>query len=209
MRSSVDPWPRTARPAHCRAACIAGGGLSCRPATRCGRPAIAPARRCSTSCRTASFAADGLPFADRPVLDAFAGTGAFGLEALSRGAAAAAFIENGREALAALRRNVRTLGEEDRAHIVAGDATRPPRARVRLCGGVSRPALWQRSRGVGSAGAGGGRMARARGAGCCRAGGCGGIGRRFPGSRRSTSASMVRPGSSFCGASLADEETGK
>src|SRR5215217_4171672 len=52
------------------------------------------------------FAASGLPFADRPVLDAFAGTGAFGLEALSRGASAAAFIENGREALAALRRNI-------------------------------------------------------------------------------------------------------
>ena len=74
------------------------------------------------------FAASGLPFADRPVLDAFAGTGAFGLEALSRGAAAAAFIENGREALAALRRNIAELGEEDRAHVVTGDATRPPRA---------------------------------------------------------------------------------
>src|SRR5437870_9458690 len=53
-----------------------------------------------------NFAASGLPFADRPVLDAFAGTGAFGLEALSRGARSAAFIENGREALAALRRNI-------------------------------------------------------------------------------------------------------
>lgn len=74
------------------------------------------------------FAADGLPFAGRPVLDAFAGTGALGLEALSRGAGSAAFIENGREALAALRRNIRTLGEEERAHIVAGDAMRPPRA---------------------------------------------------------------------------------
>jgi 16S rRNA (guanine966-N2)-methyltransferase len=74
------------------------------------------------------FAASGLPFADRPVLDAFAGTGAFGLEALSRGAGAAVFIENGREALAALRRNVRALDEEDRVQIVAGDATRPPRA---------------------------------------------------------------------------------
>ena len=74
------------------------------------------------------FAAEGLPFADRPVLDAFAGTGALGLEALSRGASAAAFIENGREALAALRHNVAALGEEDRAHVVAGDATRPPRA---------------------------------------------------------------------------------
>lgn len=75
-----------------------------------------------------SIAASGLPFADRPVLDAFAGTGALGLEALSRGAAAAVFIESGRVALAALRRNLAALGEADRAHIIAGDATRPPRA---------------------------------------------------------------------------------
>ena len=74
------------------------------------------------------FAASGLPFAGRPVLDAFAGTGALGLEALSRGASAAVFIENGREALAALRRNIAAFGEEDRAHIISGDATRPPRA---------------------------------------------------------------------------------
>jgi 16S rRNA (guanine966-N2)-methyltransferase len=74
------------------------------------------------------FAVSGLPFADRPVLDAFAGTGALGLEALSRGASAAAFIENGREALSALRHNIAALDEEDRAHIVTGDATRPPRA---------------------------------------------------------------------------------
>src|ERR1700716_3134793 len=70
-----------------------------------------------------NFAAAGLPFADRPVLDAFAGPGAFGLEPLSRGASAAAFIEEGREALAALRRNVAALGEEERAHIIPGDAT--------------------------------------------------------------------------------------
>ena len=74
------------------------------------------------------FAASGLPFAGRPVLDAFAGTGAFGLEALSRGASAAAFIENERAALAALRRNIAALGEDERAHIITGDATRPPRA---------------------------------------------------------------------------------
>ncbi len=74
------------------------------------------------------FAAAGLMFADRPVLDAFAGTGAFGLEALSRGASTAAFIESERDALAALRRNVAMLGESNRAHIVVGDATRPPRA---------------------------------------------------------------------------------
>lgn len=96
------------------------------------------------------FAAAGLPFADRPVLDAFGGTGAFGLEALSRGAAAAVFIENNREALTALRRNVAALGEDDRAHIVAGDATRPPRAAFACAvafldppyrGGLAAPAL--------------------------------------------------------------------
>jgi 16S rRNA (guanine966-N2)-methyltransferase len=74
------------------------------------------------------FAAAGLPFADANVLDAFAGTGAFGIEALSRGAARAAFIETDRAALAALRRNLAVLDEEDAADVIAGDATRPPRA---------------------------------------------------------------------------------
>jgi 16S rRNA (guanine966-N2)-methyltransferase len=74
------------------------------------------------------FAAAGLPFADRPVLDAFAGTGAFGLEALSRGAAEAVFIENERGALSALRYNIAALGEEGRSRVVTGDATRPPQA---------------------------------------------------------------------------------
>src|SRR5213082_978319 len=75
-----------------------------------------------------SFAAGGLPFAGRPVLDAFAGTGALGLEALSRGASAAVFIESDREWLTALRSNIAALDADDRAQIIAGDATRPPRA---------------------------------------------------------------------------------
>ena len=73
------------------------------------------------------LAASGLPFADAVVLDAFAGTGALGLEALSRGAAEAVFIERDHGALAALRRNIETLGETDRTRIMPGDATRPPR----------------------------------------------------------------------------------
>src|SRR5579872_4843228 len=48
------------------------------------------------------------------VLDVFAGTGALGLEALSRGAAHATFIEQDRPALAALRTNVETLRAEPR-----------------------------------------------------------------------------------------------
>jgi 16S rRNA (guanine966-N2)-methyltransferase len=73
-------------------------------------------------------------FADRPVfegadvLDAFAGTGAFGLEALSRGARHASFIEKDRAALAMLRANVAALGEVEHATILAGDTLRPPRA---------------------------------------------------------------------------------
>ena len=74
------------------------------------------------------FAAGGIPFAGAAVLDAFAGTGALGLEALSRGAAEAVFIERDPEAVAVLRRNVASLGESTRAEIVPGDPTRPIRA---------------------------------------------------------------------------------
>jgi 16S rRNA (guanine966-N2)-methyltransferase len=60
------------------------------------------------------------------VLDAFAGTGALGLEALSRGAAAAVFIERDRRALAALRANITACRAEQRCTVIPGDATRPP-----------------------------------------------------------------------------------
>jgi 16S rRNA (guanine(966)-N(2))-methyltransferase RsmD len=53
------------------------------------------------------------------VLDLYAGTGALGIEALSRGAARATFVENGRPALAALRRNLAALGLEGEARVVA------------------------------------------------------------------------------------------
>jgi 16S rRNA (guanine966-N2)-methyltransferase len=75
-----------------------------------------------------SFAAEGIPFAEAAVLDAFAGTGALGLEALSRGAAEAVFIESDRDALVMLRKNIEALGEGTRARVVPGDATHPPRA---------------------------------------------------------------------------------
>ena len=74
------------------------------------------------------FAASGPAYAGARVLDAFAGTGAFGLEALSRGAAAVIFIENNRAALAMLRENIAALAVEQSAHVVGGDATSPPRA---------------------------------------------------------------------------------
>jgi 16S rRNA (guanine966-N2)-methyltransferase len=56
------------------------------------------------------------------VLDVFAGTGALGLEALSRGAASACFIENDPAALRALRANIAACGVGDRAVVLAVDA---------------------------------------------------------------------------------------
>jgi 16S rRNA (guanine966-N2)-methyltransferase len=56
------------------------------------------------------------------VLDVFAGTGAFGLEALSRGAAFATFIEQDRAALVALRANIVRLRAVDRSSVLANDA---------------------------------------------------------------------------------------
>lgn len=61
------------------------------------------------------------------VLDVFAGTGAYGLEALSRGAASATFIENNRAALSAIRANVAACRAEETTNIIAADATNPPR----------------------------------------------------------------------------------
>jgi 16S rRNA (guanine966-N2)-methyltransferase len=55
------------------------------------------------------------------VLDGFAGTGALGLEALSRGAAHATFVEQDRAALAVLRANIAACRAEDRCTVVAGD----------------------------------------------------------------------------------------
>ena len=88
------------------------------------------------------------------VIDFFAGTGALGLEALSRGAAYATFVENDRRALEALARNIHALHERPRSRVVAQAATRaaatlagddatlvfcdPPYADVTRVGGVAK-----------------------------------------------------------------------
>jgi 16S rRNA (guanine966-N2)-methyltransferase len=58
------------------------------------------------------------------VLDLFAGSGALGIEALSRGAASAVFVEHDRAARAALEANLTATGLVDQAEVVAGDAHR-------------------------------------------------------------------------------------
>ncbi len=69
------------------------------------------------------------------VLDAFAGTGALGIEALSRGAASAVFLEKSAQACELIRRNLKALDLADRARVQQGDALHPPpvRAPVDLC----------------------------------------------------------------------------
>ena len=65
---------------------------------------------------------------DRTVIDLFAGTGALGLEALSRGAESAVFVERDRECVSLIIRNVATLRYEDRASVRLADAYRWARA---------------------------------------------------------------------------------
>lgn len=64
------------------------------------------------------------------ILDAFAGTGALGLEALSRGGASCHFMETDRSALQALRSNIAACGMEAQTQISTSDATAPPRAQT-------------------------------------------------------------------------------
>ncbi len=68
----------------------------------------------------------GDPFEGAVVLDLFAGTGALGLEALSRGARHATFVDDGRKAHALLRENIRLLDVAVRCRVVHRDATLLP-----------------------------------------------------------------------------------
>ena len=69
------------------------------------------------------------PLIDARVLDAFAGSGALGLEALSRGAAHVTFLDNDATVIKLIGENLRKLGETGSAKVVRADATRPPPGR--------------------------------------------------------------------------------
>lgn len=66
--------------------------------------------------------AHGVSFEGACIMDVFAGTGALGLEALSRGAAFAMFVESGAEARALLRQNIEALGQGGKSRIFRRDA---------------------------------------------------------------------------------------
>jgi 16S rRNA (guanine966-N2)-methyltransferase len=90
-----------------------------------GRRLVAPkghtTRPTSDRVREALFATLG-PLEGERVLDLYAGSGALGIEALSRGGGHAVFVERSRPALAALRANLDALGlGPDTAEVRAGD----------------------------------------------------------------------------------------
>ena len=103
---------------------VVGGRLRGRniaaPASREIRPT---ADRLRESLFNILMHAYGDPVTDARVLDLFAGTGALGIEAVSRGASFALFIDNGAEARALLRQNVESLGLGGVTKVYRRDAT--------------------------------------------------------------------------------------
>ena len=101
-----------------------------------GRPLRAPrsgaTRPTADKVREAIFDVLGsmLDLEGLSVADLFAGSGALGIEALSRGAGSAVFVDDGPEALTAIRANLASLGLEDRSTVVRSDVLawlgRPP-----------------------------------------------------------------------------------
>lgn len=79
-------------------------------------------RPTSERIKGAIFSAIQFDVEDRRVLDLFAGSGQMGLEALSRGAAAATFIDSSREAMEIVKKNAIGTGLYDRSHFLVSDA---------------------------------------------------------------------------------------
>lgn len=92
-----------------------------------GRPIVAPegegTRPTTDRAREATF--NSLvslgAVEDAKVIDLFAGSGAMGIEALSRGAASCAFLERDRKALDSIRHNIKTLQLTDNTTVLSGD----------------------------------------------------------------------------------------
>jgi 16S rRNA (guanine966-N2)-methyltransferase len=103
---------------------IVGGRLRGRPLAGPKSQAIRPSSdRLRESLFNILSHAYGDPVTDARLLDLFAGTGALGLEALSRGAAFTLFVDNGAEARAIIRQNVEALGLGGVSRIFRRDAT--------------------------------------------------------------------------------------
>ena len=104
---------------------IVGGRLRSRPLAGPKSDAIRPtADRLREALFNILAHGYGDPITGARVLDLFAGTGALGIEAISRGAAHALFVDEGVEARALLRQNIETLGLGGVTRIFRRDATK-------------------------------------------------------------------------------------
>lgn len=92
--------------------------------TLAGPPAGAATRPTSDKVREALFDILGPTVAGSRVADLFAGTGALGIEALSRGARHAVFVESDRRLCEVIRRNLAAVGLADRAKVLQRDVRR-------------------------------------------------------------------------------------
>lgn len=99
-----------------------------------GRRLVAPdgldTRPTSDRVREALFSSLG-PLTGARVADLYAGTGALGLEALSRGARRAVFVEEARAALRALRQNLSTLAVAEHTRVIAAPVARAASALIK------------------------------------------------------------------------------
>jgi 16S rRNA (guanine966-N2)-methyltransferase len=91
---------------------------------RIARPDDPRVRPITDRLKEAWFGVLGQRVLGASVVDLFAGSGALGLEALSRGAAAVDFVEFSPRSLEALRRNIADLGVADRVQVRRADALR-------------------------------------------------------------------------------------
>jgi 16S rRNA (guanine966-N2)-methyltransferase len=104
---------------------VVGGRLRSRPITGPKSSSIRPtADRLREALFNILIHGYGDPVTGARALDLFAGTGALGIEALSRGAAYVLFVDDGAEARALLRENTQTLGLAGVTRIFRRDATR-------------------------------------------------------------------------------------
>ena len=107
------------------------GGRRLKPVPSGIRPTADRAKEALFAMLESGRLSDGCsPIPDATVLDAFAGSGALGLEALSRGAAGAIFLDADRRSLALAGENAALLGETARVQFIGRDARRPGPAPV-------------------------------------------------------------------------------
>jgi len=99
-----------------------------RPCEKNTRPTTDRTRESIFNILTVLLARQDRSFDELDVLDVFAGSGALGFEALSRGARSATFIERDKVACGVIDQNAKTLKIESKAKVLLGDALSPPRA---------------------------------------------------------------------------------